>query len=122
MAAFTLGAFGMIGVPPMAGFISKWYLGMGALETGQGWVVLVLMGSTVLNAAYFLPILHVAWFKPPSDDEAQTRQIGRKEAAWALLLPTLVTALLALAAGLLANATFSPLHWAIFITSLEFLP
>jgi multicomponent Na+:H+ antiporter subunit D len=35
MAAFTLAAFGMIGVPPMAGFISKWYLGLGALEAGR---------------------------------------------------------------------------------------
>ena len=41
MAAFTIGAFGMIGVPPIAGFISKWYLGMGALEAGQNWVILV---------------------------------------------------------------------------------
>lgn len=122
MAAFTLGAFGMIGVPPLAGFISKWYLGVGALEAGQGWVVPVLIGSSVLNAAYFLPILHAAWFKQPPLNWPKEHDFGGKETAWALLLPPVTTALLALAAGLLANATFSPLQWAIFIASLEFSP
>jgi len=122
MAAFTLGAFGMIGVPPLAGFISKWYLGIGALEVGQGWVIGVLIGSSLLNAAYFLPILHAAWFKAPPSSWPQERSFGRKETAWALLLPPVITALLVLAAGLLANATFSPLQWATFIISLEFSP
>ena len=122
MAAFTLGAFGMIGVPPLAGFISKWYLGLGALETGQEWVILVLIGSSLLNAAYFLPILYAAWFKSPPSNWPQEHSFGRKETAWALLLPPMITALLALATGLLANALFSPLQWAIFITSLEYPP
>lgn len=122
MAAFTVGAFGMIGVPPVAGFISKWYLGVGALEAGHSWVILVLIGSSLLNAAYFLPILYAAWFKEPSSSWPNERDFGSKETAWALLLPPVITAVLALAAGLLANATFSPLQWAIFIASLEFLP
>ena len=63
MAAFTLGAFGMIGVPPLAGFVSKWYLATGALEAGQDWVILVLALSSLLNAAYFLPIVYRGWFK-----------------------------------------------------------
>ncbi len=53
--AFTLGALGMIGVPPMAGFISKWYLGRGALAADMDWVLWVLVASSLLNAAYFLP-------------------------------------------------------------------
>ena len=121
MAAFTLGAFGMIGVPPLAGFISKWYLGVGALEAGQSWVIWVLVGSSLLNAAYFLPILYAAWFKTPPSSWPEERDFGGKETAWALLLPPVITALLSLSAGLLANATFSPLQWAVFIASLEFL-
>ena len=65
-AAFTVAALGMIGLPPMAGFISKWYLGLGALEAGDTWAVVVLAGSSALNAAYFLPILHRAWFRTPA--------------------------------------------------------
>ncbi len=122
MSAFTIGAFGMIGLPPLAGFVSKWYLGLGALDAGQEWVILVLMGSSVLNAAYFLPILHAAWFKTPSGDWPEERSYGKVETAWTLLLPPVFTALLTLAIGLLASAPFSPLQWAHFITTLEYLP
>jgi formate hydrogenlyase subunit 3/multisubunit Na+/H+ antiporter MnhD subunit len=57
--AFTIAAFGMIGVPPVAGFISKWY-SASAPRGRHAWVLsslLVLVASTLLNAAYFLPIL-----------------------------------------------------------------
>ena len=120
MAAFTVGAFGMIGAPPTAGFISKWYLGVGALEAGQGWVVFVLVGSSLLNAAYFLPIVHAAWFQEPPDAWPEEHDFGRKETAWALLLPPLVTAAMALGVGLLALTPFSPLAWAKLIVEREF--
>jgi formate hydrogenlyase subunit 3/multisubunit Na+/H+ antiporter MnhD subunit len=48
----------MIGLPPVAGFVTKWYLGVGALEAGMYWVLAVLVASSLLNAAYFLPILY----------------------------------------------------------------
>ncbi|MCF6235653.1 MAG: monovalent cation/H+ antiporter subunit D family protein [Gammaproteobacteria bacterium] len=122
MAAFTIAAFGMIGAPPLAGFISKWYLGLGALDVGQGWVVFILAGSSLLNAAYFLPILYAAWFKEPVGSWPAERCFGRHETAWALLAPPLVTAFLTLTLGLLASAPFSPLQWARFITTLEYAP
>lgn len=120
MTAFTIGAFGMIGAPPIAGFISKWYLGWGALETGQTWVLLVLLGSSLLNAAYFLPILHAAWFRQPPDKWPHEHDFGRKETAWALLLPPLITAVSALFVGLFAALPFSPLEWAELIAEREF--
>ncbi len=122
MAAFTIGAFGMIGAPPLAGFISKWYLGLGALEAGQDWVIFVLAGSGLLNAAYFLPVLYVAWFKEPSGDWPGERCFGRYETALALLLPPVFTAILVVILGVLASAPFSPLEWARFITTLEYAP
>ncbi|GJL72754.1 MAG: cation:proton antiporter [Nitrosomonas sp.] len=120
MTAFTIGAFGMIGAPPIAGFISKWYLGLGALQAGQYWVIPVLIGSSLLNAAYFLPVLHRIWFREPPDAWPAERDFGNKETAWALLVPPLVTALLALLAGLMASAWFSPLEWVQFIAQREF--
>ncbi|MEN8107937.1 MAG: proton-conducting transporter membrane subunit [Pseudomonadota bacterium] len=122
MAAFTIGALGMIGVPPLAGFISKWHLGLGALDAGQDWVVVILAGSSLLNAGYFLPVLYAAWFKAPPDAWPAERSYGRRETAWALLAPPVVTALLTLAVGLLASAPFSPLQWARFITTQEYAP
>jgi multicomponent Na+:H+ antiporter subunit D len=120
MAAFTIGAFGMIGAPPIAGFVSKWYLGLGALQAGQNWVILVLIGSSLLNAIYFLPILHRAWFRKPSVKWPANHRFSRKETAWALLLPPIVTAMFSLGVGLLAALPFSPLDWAKLIAEREF--
>lgn len=120
MAAFSVGAFGMIGAPPIAGFISKWYLGLGALEAGQEWVIFVLAGSSLLNAGYFLPILHAVWFREPPDAWPEERDFGGKETAWALLLPPLVTAVMALGAGLFASLPYSPLEWAKLIADREY--
>ena len=121
--AFSLGAFGMIGVPPLAGFISKWYLGLGALEAGMPWVLAVLAASSLLNAAYFLPILHRAWFRPasaPWPNEKIPRRRGW-ETAPLLLIPPLATAAATLIVGLFAASDFSPLDWAKLIADREYL-
>jgi len=127
MAAFSVAALGMIGIPPMAGFVSKWYLAAGAIEGAQYWVLLVLGISTALNAAYFLPILGVAWFgqqrgpwpNHPDDvhpgDSVETRPVSERrwpETAWGLLIPPVTTAVLSLVAGLFAGSPISPLQWA----------
>src|SRR5690606_32413484 len=61
---FTLGALGMMGLPPLCGFITKWYLGIGAIEAGKPWIIALLAASTLLNAGYMLPMLHRIWFRP----------------------------------------------------------
>jgi multicomponent Na+:H+ antiporter subunit D len=115
MAAFTVASFGMIGAPPLAGFISKWYLGLGALEAGHPWVVAVLVASTALNAAYFLPILYTAWFRPPTERWSSERTAGQLETRWTLLLPAVSTAVLSIVTGLFAASPFSPLHLSVTI-------
>lgn len=120
MAAFTVGALGMIGVPPIAGFVTKWYLGTGAVAAGSDWVLLVLAASSLLNAAYFLPILYAAWFQAPAGPWPDEHPRGRFEAPLMLLVPALVTAALSLAAGLFAAAPFSPLEWAKLIAAREY--
>jgi multicomponent Na+:H+ antiporter subunit D len=120
--AFTIGALGMIGIPPVAGFVSKWYIGLGSVEAGEAhWVLPVLIASSLLNAAYFLPILYRAWFRTaPAQWPAEHPQKGRWEMSAALLWPPVVTAGLALAAGLFAAAPFSPLEWAELIAAREY--
>ena len=78
--------------------------------------------SGLLNAAYFLPILHAAWFKNPSGPWPTSREQGRFETSLMLLAPPVVTALLTIAAGLLAGADFSPLGWAKLIAEREYRP
>lgn len=63
MAAFAIGALSMIGVPPTAGFVSKWFIIAGAFQLDNYFVLAVLIISTALNAAYFLPIIFNAFFK-----------------------------------------------------------
>lgn len=109
MGAFTIAAFGMIGLPPLAGFVSKWYLGTGAIEAGSYQVILVLLASSALNAAYFLPIVYRAWFREPDRADLQAAHPGRGEARALLLIPTVITGVLSLAAGLFAGSPYSPL-------------
>jgi multicomponent Na+:H+ antiporter subunit D len=120
MAAFTVGALGMIGVPPVAGFVTKWYLGLGAASEGHLWVLAVIVGSTLLNATYFLPLLKTAWFDAP--EEGAGHSAIRWEGHPLLLLPALSTALMSLVVGLLAHSVISPLTWAWLIAGREFQP
>jgi multicomponent Na+:H+ antiporter subunit D len=53
----------MIGLPPTAGFLGKWFMLSGAMQTGQWLPVAVIVASTLLNAAYFLPIVYTAFFE-----------------------------------------------------------
>ncbi|MHC8509702.1 MAG: monovalent cation/H+ antiporter subunit D family protein [Rhodospirillales bacterium] len=99
MAAFTIGALSMIGLPPTAGFISKWYILQGAFQAEQMIAVIVVIGSTLLNAAYFLPIVYAAWFKPEaprpqSAGAASHSEIDydHGEAPWPMVIAIAVTA------------------------------
>lgn len=69
MGAFAIGALSMIGLPPAAGFVSKWYMLSGAMASEQWIAVGVIVLSTLLNAGYFLPIIYRAFFVAPAYDE-----------------------------------------------------
>lgn len=120
MASFTVGSLGMIGVPPTAGFISKWFLGAGALDTGSDWVIGVLILSSLLNAAYFLPILYRGWFKPQQKEWPKNNKYkGRLETRWTLLFPPLITAFFVIVLGLFAHMPIGLLHWVEIIVELQ---
>ncbi|SIO54678.1 multicomponent Na+:H+ antiporter subunit D [Rhodovulum sp. ES.010] len=118
LAAFSLAALAMIGLPPFAGFISKWYLAQGGIAAGQDWVIALLLGSSLLNAAYFLPLLHRAWFcDPPA--EAASAPARPRISPW-LAAPPMITAGFVVAIGLLAGSPLSTLEWTRFIVAREF--
>lgn len=89
MGAFTIGALSMIAVPPIGGFISKWYLALGAIEAYMIPILVVIITSTLLNAAYFLPIIYAAFYKQPPADEPQ----GMHEAPALMVVPLVLTAI-----------------------------
>jgi len=64
MTAFMIGAISVVGLPPMGGLWSKWYLGLGALEGGHIAIFAALFVSSMLNLAYLMPIPIRAFFSP----------------------------------------------------------
>ncbi|MEO8124783.1 MAG: monovalent cation/H+ antiporter subunit D family protein [Burkholderiales bacterium] len=99
MGAFAIGVLSMIGLPPAAGFISKWYMLSGAMATEHWLAVAVIAASTLLNAGYFAPIVYRAFFVAPRA-ESHDGHVGHAthgEAPWPM-----VVALVATAAGTVA--------------------
>ena len=74
MTAFILGSFSIIGLPPMGGLWSKWFLGLGAIEAGKEFFVAVLMFSSISSVAYLLPVVVRAFFFKPDRNEADHDQ------------------------------------------------
>ncbi len=95
MTAFTIGAMSMIGIPGTAGFISKWFLGLGALDNNSMLLLIFLLTSSLLNAGYFMPVVYRAFFKAPAADDLQL-----SEAKPAMVVPLTVTAVITILLGL----------------------
>lgn len=98
--AFAVGSLGLAGIPPVNGFISKWWLVIGSMETGNKAVLCVFLLSGILNAAYFFPIVIRAFFLPPNEDAEHP---VRGEASPWMVVPLCLTALLAIVFGLFPN-------------------
>jgi multicomponent Na+:H+ antiporter subunit D len=95
--AFALASLSMIGAPPVGGFITKWYLLLGALDAGSLGILLVLVASTLLNAAYFVPVIYRAFFgRAPGNP----RPLSFREAHPAMVIPLSLTAILSVVVGL----------------------
>jgi multicomponent Na+:H+ antiporter subunit D len=90
MGAFAIASLSMIGVPPTAGFLSKWYILQGAFSVESWFAVGVIIISTLLNAAYFLPIIYAAFFKSPADG----KELNYNDAPIAIVVALTSTALL----------------------------
>ena len=89
MVAFFIGSLSVIGLPPTGGFFSKWYLVLGTLQADQLPMLLVLLGSSLLNAAYFLPIVYKAFFC--TEQEAMFTNTMQEAPIWCVA-PLVVTA------------------------------
>ena len=92
MLAFAVGSLSMIGIPPTAGFLSKWFILQGAIDIQSWFAISVIVISTLLNAAYFLPIIYVAFFRDPDTKEGYLYN----EAPILIVLTVLSTALVSI--------------------------
>ena len=93
MTAFAIGALSMIGIPPTAGFLSKWFMLSGAMDA-EAWVAVgVIVISTILNASYYLPIVWRAFLSSPEAGHGASPTMGHGEAPWPIVLALTATAL-----------------------------
>lgn len=88
MAAFTVAALSMIGIPPAAGFFSKWYLLQASLAAANYWFIAVILISSLLNAVYFFRTLENIYANP----SAGQKVVEYSEAPPSMLVPTLIMA------------------------------
>lgn len=99
--AFVLAALSMIGVPPTVGFVSKWYLALGAVMAGKWVFVGVIMLSSLLNVVYFWRLFEIMYFSF-GEGHHHDEKVKVDEVPFSMLIPTLVFAILTFVLGLLA--------------------
>ena len=101
MAAFVIGSMGLAGIPPLNGFVSKWYLVLGSLEGEMLIPVFILVISGLLNVGYFFPIIQRAYFR--KGDESLSNY---GEASPFMVVPIMITAVLSLIFGIFPDLFF----------------
>jgi multicomponent Na+:H+ antiporter subunit D len=101
-AAFAIASLSMIGAPPVAGFVTKWKLLVGAMEmpTHSVGILLILLASTLLNVAYFAPVTYKAFFGRRPPGEAET---GIREAPLSMVIPLMIAAIISVVIGIYPN-------------------
>jgi multicomponent Na+:H+ antiporter subunit D len=98
--AFALASLSMIGAPPVAGFVTKWYLLNGAMDAGSIGIIVVLLVSTLLNAAYFVPVVYQGFFGKPTQADLDHKYT---EAHPMMVVPLTITAVISVLIGLYPN-------------------
>ena len=93
MTAFFIGSLSIIGMPPCGGFLSKWYLALGSIEADYKIVLIVLILSSFLNAAYFIPIVYRAFFCSPEESQFDDKI---REAPPFCVIPLVITAIISI--------------------------
>lgn len=76
LGAFTISSLSMVGLPLLSGFHSKWLLGLGSLNAGKPFYLIVILVSSLLNAGYYLPIVISAFFKKPEGLKSEIPETG----------------------------------------------
>jgi len=109
MAAFSIGALSMIGVPPLSGFVTKWHLALGAIEAKELGLLAVLVVSTLLNAGYFIPIIYKAFFGTEAPTAHGEHHVEIKE-SFVMVFPLIVSAVISLILGIYPDGLLVLVH------------
>ncbi len=119
LTAFTIGAFGMCGAPPLAGFISKWHVALGAVESNQLLFLAVICAGSLLDVVYFFPVVRTAFFgsMPKTETLSNEREAKvpvysgsrpiveyQRPIYWLMVMPLAITALVSIGLCFFPNA------------------
>ncbi|MEW5908953.1 MAG: monovalent cation/H+ antiporter subunit D family protein [Thermodesulfobacteriota bacterium] len=78
MSAFVIGALGMCGAPPAAGFISKWHIALGSIQSGYWIFLMIIFMGSLLDVVYFFPVIRTAFFEKIPVDEIPFKDVEKK--------------------------------------------
>lgn len=110
MMCFSVASVSLIGIPPSNGFVSKWFLGLGAMSAGQTMNIVVLLLSAFLTAGYLLPIVVGAFFTKTADDIVDSENL---DPPMGMMAPILIITGLVVMMGILPNPVIGYLKTAI---------
>jgi multicomponent Na+:H+ antiporter subunit D len=104
MLAFGVASLSMIGIPPVGGFVTKWYPALGTIDI-HNWILLsVLLISSLLNAGYFVPIFLQGFFgKPVPEDVGVTGSLEKQPLILFMVVPLVITATISVLIGIYPN-------------------
>ena len=101
MIAFGIASLSMIGVPPSCGFVTKWFLALGAMDIKSIGLLVVLLVSSLLNAGYFVPVFLTAFFgKPPAAEVGVTGNLENRPLILFMVVPLLITSIISIVLGI----------------------
>jgi multicomponent Na+:H+ antiporter subunit D len=74
MSAFAIAGLGLIGVPGTAGFVSKWYLILGAFDEDWWWLAALIVATSLISIVYIGRVVEAAWFREPRGVVAEAKE------------------------------------------------
>ena len=102
MMCFSIAAISLVGIPPTNGFVSKWFLGLGALTSSNLFFILILLISALLTAGYLIPIIVAAFFSSHREDLIFTDSINL-DPPKSMMVPILIITGIVILLGLFPN-------------------
>jgi multicomponent Na+:H+ antiporter subunit D len=102
-AAISIGAISIVGMPPTAGFLCKWYIALGAMQAGRPFFGFALVFGALFIFIYYIRMVNAFYFREPTDPAILT--VG--EAPISMLIPILLLASLCLVMGILGRMPLS---------------
>jgi multicomponent Na+:H+ antiporter subunit D len=96
ISAFGLASLSMVGVPPVSGFVTKWYLALGTMDINNMILLTVLLVSSFLNACYFMPVVIGAFSRMPES----TANLEKSPLISLMVIPLFITAVISVCIGI----------------------